>query len=99
MTSALCSATPRHRGREGCCSPPRVRSGRAGSSSGWSHLEVLASELSEEHPPYAELKGSDVCVLASAIHGNDEWAEGALTRPRSMLTGPSSAGQRPPALL
>ena len=33
MTSALCSATPRHRRREGCCSPPRVRSGRAGSSS------------------------------------------------------------------
>ena len=48
----------------------------------WSHLEVGADQLAENHPPYDELVGADVCVMAAAFAPDFE------------LTTPGSVGWR-----
>ena len=50
----------------------------------WSHLEVFETDLVADYPPFAKLEGSDVCVVASDVHGSADWGASSLTREGSI---------------
>ena len=44
----------------------------------WDEVEAITADLTDEHPSYGELVGSDVCVLAAAFEGETLTREGAI---------------------